>query len=94
MPEGHAPRREVVGARRMVLDDHSDIACAQPFLGLSADFAASFKASIDQVVAKAPERPGLFLERLRALFGTEATRCPAAKYGTIDVRPMADLPAA
>jgi hypothetical protein len=44
--------------------------------GFSADFAASFKAFLDQVVAQAPARPGLFLERLRALFGTEPIGLP------------------
>lgn len=44
--------------------------------GLSADFATSFKAFLDQVVAQAPERPGIFLERLRALFGTEPIGLP------------------
>jgi hypothetical protein len=43
---------------------------------LSKDFAASFKAFLDQVTAQAPERPGLFLERLRTLFGMEPIGLP------------------
>jgi hypothetical protein len=42
----------------------------------ATDFAASFKAFLDQMVAQAPERPGPFLERLRGLFGTEPIGLP------------------
>jgi hypothetical protein len=44
--------------------------------GLSTEFAASFKAFLDQVVAQAPEKPGPFLERLRGLFGAEPIGLP------------------
>ena len=44
--------------------------------GSSTEFAASFKAFLDQMVAQAPEKPGPFLERLRGLFGTEPLGLP------------------
>jgi hypothetical protein len=44
--------------------------------GSSTDFAASFKAFLDQMAAQAPEKAGPFLERLRALFGTEPLGLP------------------
>jgi hypothetical protein len=44
--------------------------------GVSSDFAASFKAFLDQVVAQAPEKPGVFLERLRGHFQTEPIGLP------------------
>ncbi len=43
---------------------------------LSGEFAASFKAFIDQVVAQAPQPPGEFLARLRELFATEPIGLP------------------
>ncbi|HEX6654586.1 MAG TPA: hypothetical protein VF153_00070, partial [Candidatus Limnocylindria bacterium] len=44
--------------------------------GFSTEFAASFKAFLDRMVAQAPEKPSVFLERLRALFGTEPGELP------------------
>jgi hypothetical protein len=44
--------------------------------GFPTEFASSFKAFLDQMVAQVPEKPGLFLERLRALFGTEPIGLP------------------
>ncbi len=44
--------------------------------GLSAEFAASFKAFLDEAVAQTPQKRGVFLERLRALFGAEPMGLP------------------
>jgi cell division protease FtsH len=43
---------------------------------LSPDFAASFKAFLDEVTAQAPQHPSFFVERLRALLGVEPIALP------------------
>jgi hypothetical protein len=44
--------------------------------GVATDFAASFKAFLDHVVAQVPEKAGPFLERLRGHFQTEPIGLP------------------
>jgi cell division protease FtsH len=44
--------------------------------GISADFATSFKAFLDRAVAQTPEKPGVFVERLRDLFGADPATLP------------------
>jgi hypothetical protein len=44
--------------------------------GFPAEFAASFKAFMDQMVAQAPAKSSLFCDRLRRLFGTEPIQQP------------------